>query len=180
MYYLFNNFSRAGQVARCCPPLILPTSSETHAEMSSDILSTPRWQRRTHVIPASIPATVDTSVRHELASPLRLSVHDYHISGSNKAGFTAILTHGTSFNKYFWELIVDDLVDGLAARGLQRNVKRLIALDAANHGDSALLNKGALPVQGKRRRGHEGVFARTTLLTMNTYNIFSMLAGRLS
>ena len=146
--------------------------------MNSDILSTPRWQRRTHVIPASAPETGDTSVRHELSAPLRLSVHDYAVSGSNKAGFTAILTHGTSFNKYFWELIVDGLVDGLAARGFQGNVKRLIALDAANHGDSALLNKGALPVKGKRRRRDEGVVqVRTALLTMNTYNNFSMLAG---
>lgn len=125
--------------------------------MSSDILSTPRWQRRTHVIPASTPETNDTSVRHELSSPLRLSVHEYHVAGANKAGYTVILTHGTSFNKYFWELVVDGLIDGLAARGSQPSVKRLIAIDAANHGDSAVLNRGALPVTGKGHHPDERV-----------------------
>ncbi|KAF7554458.1 hypothetical protein G7Z17_g2929 [Cylindrodendrum hubeiense] len=101
-----------------------------------------QYTRQTLVIPASTPAQNEASGRHNLPKPLRLSVHDYHVRDVDEAGLTIILTHGTSFNKYFWQLIIESL---LAEPGLRSKVKRLIAIDAANHGDSAVLNKDALP-----------------------------------
>lgn len=103
------------------------------------------YTRQTLVIPASIPRQNEASIRHNLPTPLRLSAHDYRVRDADEAGFTIILTHGTSFNKYFWQLIIDLL---LAQPELRSRVKRLIAIDAANHGDSAVLNKDALPPKG--------------------------------
>ncbi|KAH7022045.1 Alpha/Beta hydrolase protein [Ilyonectria destructans] len=100
------------------------------------------YTRQTLVIPASVPGQNEASIRHNLPTPLRLSAHDYRIRDADEAGFTIILTHGTSFNKHFWQLIIDLL---LAQPELRSRVKRLIAIDAANHGDSAVLNKDALP-----------------------------------
>ncbi|KAH6988996.1 Alpha/Beta hydrolase protein [Ilyonectria sp. MPI-CAGE-AT-0026] len=100
------------------------------------------YTRQTLVIPASVPGQNEASVRHNLPRPLRLSAHDYRIRDADEAGFTIILTHGTSFNRHFWKLIIDLL---LAKPELRSRVKRLIAIDAANHGDSAVLNKDVLP-----------------------------------
>lgn len=105
-----------------------------------------KYTRRSLVIPASSPASGDEpSVRRSHSAPLRLSIHDYHVRGSATAKLTVVLTHGTSFNKYFWELVIDYLLSQPRANGL---FKRFIALDAANHGDSALLNQGSLPSTG--------------------------------
>ncbi|KAK7409174.1 hypothetical protein QQX98_008667 [Neonectria punicea] len=100
------------------------------------------YTRRTVVIPGSTPAPNEPSCRHNLALPLRLSVHDYHVRDADESGLTLILTHGTSFNKYFWELIINSL---LSESDFRSSVKRLIAIDAANHGDSAVLNRDVLP-----------------------------------
>ncbi|KAH6886155.1 Alpha/beta hydrolase family-domain-containing protein [Thelonectria olida] len=113
----------------------------TVAPMST-LDSIQRYTRRTHIIPASLPQHGDVSVRRELDGPLRLSVHDYSVLGSNKDGLTVILTHGTSFNKNFWELVIHYL---LCQKDLRTEVRRLIAIDAANHGDSAVLNREVLP-----------------------------------
>lgn len=111
--------------------------------MAHPVTSTKNYTRQSLVIPASTPARgEEPSVRRSLHTPLRLSVHDYHVLGPTTAGLTVILTHGTSFNKYFWELVIDYLLSQPGARG---KFKRFIALDAANHGDSALLNQGSLP-----------------------------------
>lgn len=113
--------------------------------MSSGVIPARRYQRRVHIIPASTPKPGETSVRHDLPGPLKLSVHDYHVLNPREPGYSVILTHGTSFNKYFWELIVQYLL----GRGSQVNVTRFIAIDAANHGDSAVLNRGVLPATGQ-------------------------------
>jgi hypothetical protein len=105
-----------------------------------------RYTRRTHTIPASLPQQGDVSVRRELDGPLRLSVHDYSVLGSSKDGVTVILTHGTSFNKYFWELLINYM---LSQKDVRTNIKRFIAIDAANHGDSAVLNREVLPPKGE-------------------------------
>lgn len=108
-----------------------------------------KYSRRSLVIPASTPAHGHLpSVRKPGYTPLRLSVHDYHVHCSTKIGLTIILTHGTSFNKYFWELIINYMLSQPGANG---RFKRFIALDAANHGDSALLNQGSLPRNGMYR-----------------------------
>lgn len=103
------------------------------------------YTRQTHVIPASQPKRGDNTVRHELKGTLRLSVHEYSVTGSRNDGITVILTHGTSFNKYFWQLIIDDILYRNDARS---SIRRLIAIDAANHGDSAVLNQTVLPPKG--------------------------------
>ncbi|KAH7137403.1 Alpha/beta hydrolase family-domain-containing protein [Dactylonectria estremocensis] len=103
------------------------------------------YTRQTLVIPASKPAQNEDSIRRGLSGrPLRLSVHDYHVHDADESGLTIILTHGTSFNKYFWQLIIDLL---LAEPQLRTRIKRFIAIDAANHGDSAVLNTGVLPAK---------------------------------
>ncbi|KAM5363922.1 hypothetical protein ACJZ2D_011774 [Fusarium nematophilum] len=103
------------------------------------------WTRETRIIPASLPRENDVSVRRELIAPLQLSIHDYSVIGANANGITIILSHGTSFNKYFWELVIDYI---LSKPQLRQIIKRLIAIDAANHGDSAVLNRAALPSKG--------------------------------
>lgn len=113
--------------------------------MNSDIVRTEHYTSRTYVIPASQPKTGDVSVRHGLGSLLRLAAHEYLVVGAKDHGYTIILTHGTSFNKFFWELVIEYL---LSAPGVKARVKRLIAIDAANHGDSAVLNGGILPSKG--------------------------------
>lgn len=118
------------------------------AIMNSDIIRTEHYTRRTHVIPASQPRTGDVSVRHGLGSQLRLAAHEYLVVDAKDHGYTIILTHGTSFNKFFWELVIAYL---LLAPGVKARVKRLIAIDAANHGDSAVLNGGILPSKGLER-----------------------------
>lgn len=102
--------------------------------------------RRSLVIPASSPASGDElSARHTRDAPLQLSIHDYRVRAPATAKLTVLLTHGTSFNKYFWELVIDYILSQPRASGL---FKRFIALDAANHGDSALLNQSSLPSTG--------------------------------
>ncbi|KAJ4185345.1 hypothetical protein NW759_016990 [Fusarium solani] len=103
------------------------------------------WTRETRVIPASLPGENDVSVRRELSAPLQLSIHDYSVLGANVNGITIFLFHGTTFNKYFWELVIDYI---LSKPQLRQIIKRRIALDAANHGDSAVLSRAVLPIKG--------------------------------
>ncbi|KAG7116679.1 hypothetical protein HYQ44_006306 [Verticillium longisporum] len=102
------------------------------------------YVRRTLVVPASVPKDGELSSRKTLAGSLRLSVHDYSVLDANPDGVTFVFTHGNSYNKYFWELIINLL---LKRPDLRRFIKRFIAIDAANHGDSAMLNRGVLPAE---------------------------------
>ncbi|RBQ90179.1 hypothetical protein VDGD_07326 [Verticillium dahliae] len=103
------------------------------------------YVRRTLIVPASVPKDGEPSSRRNLAGSLRLSVHDYSVLDANPDGVTFVLTHGNSYNKYFWELIINLL---LKRPDLRRFIKRFIAIDTANHGDSAVLNRGVLPAKG--------------------------------
>lgn len=118
-----------------------------YAPMDPTITKTDHYTRRTHIIHASVPRPGDVSVRGGLSSRLRLAVHEYNVTGAESSGYTLILTHGTSFNKFFWELIIKYLFSSTS--GVRPAVKRLLAIDAANHGDSALLNRGVLPSEGE-------------------------------
>ncbi|KAH7337714.1 Alpha/beta hydrolase family-domain-containing protein [Rhizoctonia solani] len=60
--------------------------------------------------------------------------------GSNPA-VTVVLTHGTGFHKEIWETTLRYL---LSTPQGQASVDEIWSLDAANHGDSALLNKDNL------------------------------------
>lgn len=119
--------------------------NHSHSRMDPTITKTDHYTRRTHIIYASVPRPGDVSIRGDLSSRLRLAVHEYNVIGADGFGYTVILTHGTSFNKFFWELVINYL---LSAPGTKPAVKRLIAIDAANHGDSAVLNREILTSKG--------------------------------
>lgn len=124
-----------------------PTEHFTnYVSMDPSIAKTDHYTRRTHIFYASVPRPGDVSIRHDLSSRLRLTVHEYNVIGADSFGYTIIITHGTSFNKFFWELVINYL---LSTQGIKPTVKRLIAIDAANHGDSAVLNREILPSKGK-------------------------------
>lgn len=124
-----------------------PTDYFTNfAAMDSTDIKTDHYTRQTHVIDASVPEAGDVSIRGDLSSRLRLAVHEYNVIGAHSSGYTIVLTHGTSFNKFFWELVINYL---LSTPGVKPAVKRLLAIDAANHGDSAILNRKILPAEGK-------------------------------
>lgn len=114
--------------------------------MDPTITKTDHYIRRTHVINASVPKPGDVSIRRDLSSRLRLAAHEYNVLGAESSGYTLILTHGTSFNRFFWELVIDYM---LSKPGVKTAVKRVIAIDAANHGDSAVLNREVLPSKGE-------------------------------
>lgn len=112
----------------------------------ADEITTGAYTRRTIVLPASDPDGVDaSSPRKGKHASLKLSVHDYNVHRPNTRGLTVILAHGTSHNKYIWESVINHL---LAKPGAKNRYKRFIALDAANHGDSAVLNRDVLPPTG--------------------------------
>lgn len=118
------------------------------APMDPTIIKTDHYARRTHIIHASVPKPGDVSIRGDLPSRLRLAAHEYTVLGAESSGYTLILTHGTSFNRFFWELVIEYM---LSKPGVKTAVKRIIAIDAANHGDSAVLNSRILPMKGKPR-----------------------------
>lgn len=118
-----------------------------YAPIDPTIIQTDHYIRRTHIIYASAPRPGDVSIRGDLSSRLRLAVHEYNVADAESSGYTLILTHGTSFNKFFWELIIQYLLSSTS--GVKPAIKRILAIDAANHGDSALLNRGVLPSKGE-------------------------------
>jgi hypothetical protein len=100
---------------------------------------TSRYARRLHIIPAAFPRKAGTTTTPD--TRLYLAVHEYWLPNSGNPEFTLLLTHGTSFNKDLWEIIINDLLErpGLAGRTV-----RILALDAATHGASAVCNIGHL------------------------------------
>ena len=104
--------------------------------------------RRSHIIPASSPRTCEGQTINGTPISLKLSIHEYQVHGADPHGFTIVLTHGTSFNKYFWELIVNQL---LSSQEIASKTKRFLAIDAVNHGDSAVLNRQYLPLRSMLR-----------------------------
>lgn len=110
-------------------------------------LVTSRYTRTTHIVPASSPAATDTvTIRRALATPLQLVVHEYTVNDRNHIpGVNVILTHGTSFNRHLWTMVIDAMLSQLEELAA---VGRLVAIDAANHGDSAVLNGQRLPSLG--------------------------------
>lgn len=131
----------------CSLLMMDPTEYFTNsASMDPTIIKTDRYTRRTHIIHASVPKPGDVSMRGDLSSRLRLAVHEYNVIEADSSGYTLILTHGTSFNKFFWELVIDYM---LSKPGVKTAVKRVITIDAANHGDSAVLNREVLPSKGE-------------------------------
>jgi pimeloyl-ACP methyl ester carboxylesterase len=97
------------------------------------------YSRRLLVLPATYPRQIGTTIRPE--DVLKVALHEYRVLRSQPKALTLLFTHGTSFNKDLWDIIVNDL---LRHEQLAGRVKRVIAMDAVTHGDSALLNAGKL------------------------------------
>ena len=106
--------------------------------MDSNSLSGP-FQKRLHLIPATYPrhplTVIDARVQ------LRLAVYEYWLRTSSDATFTLIFTHGTSFNKDLWDMAIERL---LFHPEIAFRTARILAIDAATHGDSAVFNRDAL------------------------------------
>ena len=98
------------------------------------------WHR--HTVPAAWP-------RHDLttASPdtrLSIVVDEYLPAEQRKSGPVLLLTHGTSFSKDFWRPIIDLWLRPQCCVP----ISRVLALDAVNHGDSAVANSQRLGQEG--------------------------------
>lgn len=96
--------------------------------------------RRLLVIPATHPRQQGTTQQPN--DKLDLAVYDYHVYDADASALTLVFTHGTSFNKDLWHLIIHHLLTQSAQ--LKGKVQRVVAMDAANHGDSAVLNRDKL------------------------------------
>lgn len=95
--------------------------------------------KRVHTIPASFPRCANTVVTP--STRLQLVVDEYIVPTVSRDGFTLLCTHGTSFNKSLWEMVIVTL---LQTSHVAPYIKRVLAVDAFNHGDSALVNKAKL------------------------------------
>ncbi|KAG9187028.1 hypothetical protein G6011_10136 [Alternaria panax] len=98
-----------------------------------------QYSRRLTVIHATHPRAPHTVNRPD--SRLELALYDYHVFDANESALTLVLTHGTSFSKDLWHIIIDFLITSEELQGL---IRRVVSIDAVNHGDSALLNKDKL------------------------------------
>jgi hypothetical protein len=96
--------------------------------------SHPTYSKRSHIIPAACPRHPSTVIFAD--AQLRLAVNEYTSYVGSRAGITMLLTHGTSFNKDFWDIILQQWLRPDSPLSLAR----ILALDAVNHGDSATLN----------------------------------------
>lgn len=104
----------------------------------------PHWVKHTKVIPASHPRE-NLTVQGPDAR-LHIVLDDHHITESiPDDALTLILTHGTSFSRIFWDLILSDLV---SRPSLKHRLRRIITIDAVNHGDSAVCNAKTLGTHG--------------------------------
>ncbi|EMC95138.1 hypothetical protein BAUCODRAFT_149161 [Baudoinia panamericana UAMH 10762] len=102
--------------------------------------TTTTHSRRTLAIPATYPRRAGT-VAHE-RDELKIALHDYRVHQHRQhEPITLLFAHGTSFSKDLWDLIIRYL---LSDQQLAGRIKRIVAIDASNHGDSAVLNAGKL------------------------------------
>lgn len=92
-----------------------------------------------HIIPASSPRNPSTIVRED--RQLSLAVAEWRRPIASSSPLTLIFTHGNSFHKDLWRLIIEDL---LSRTEIASQVSRVFAVDAINHGDSAVANEGLL------------------------------------
>lgn len=105
--------------------------------------------KSTHYVPASHPRKSSTT--KSPGQRLLLVVNEYRTSETACPNLTLLLTHGTSFCKEIWEPIIEYF---LRPGGPVRDV-RIIAVDAANHGDSAVVNKSELLEESESRTFRE-------------------------
>ncbi|KAJ5820947.1 uncharacterized protein N7525_010231 [Penicillium rubens] len=104
--------------------------------MDEVIMSSPLL-KKSLVVPATYPRAPAT-----VQSPgvqLSIAVNEYRPSKVG-SGATLLLTHGTSFCKEMWEPLIEFWFRVDSPLRLQA----VFAIDAVNHGDSAVLNRGLL------------------------------------
>ncbi|KAJ5022931.1 hypothetical protein J3E73DRAFT_260204 [Bipolaris maydis] len=97
--------------------------------------------RRRHTVPASWPRHSSTVTSPDAS--LLIVVDEYSSMEQRDSDYVVVLTHGTSFSKDFWKPIIEFWFrpnSGMRA-------SKVLALDAVNHGDSALANKQYLGEQ---------------------------------
>ncbi|KAH7555162.1 hypothetical protein BM1_07823 [Bipolaris maydis] len=106
--------------------------------------------RRRHTVPASWPRHSSTVTSPDAS--LLIIVDEYSSMEQRDSDYVVVLTHGTSFSKDFWKPIIEFWFrpnSGMRA-------SKVLALDAVNHGDSALANKQYL--------GEQDLFAQVILV----------------
>ena len=106
--------------------------------MATGIFS-PNFTKHSYVIEASYPRHPSTVI--DAKARLQVAVDEYVIHNACKEGITVIFAHGTSFNKMLWEPTISRLLKSFEQH---RCIKRILALDATNHGESWLLNSTRL------------------------------------
>lgn len=136
------------QIVAICPVYVVPFkpfSPFCFNIMTERTTFHPQWVKNTKIIPASHPR--ETSTVQYANARVHIVLDDYETTTPvPDNALTLILTHGTSFSRVFWEAIMADLVSRSA---LDSSIKRIIAVDAVNHGDSAVYNTGKLSSRGK-------------------------------
>lgn len=98
--------------------------------------------RESRLVPAAHPRALST-----VKSPddrLFVSVNEYRPE-TPTSGVTLLLTHGTSFCKELWE----PLIEFWLREGSPLRIAAVFALDAVNHGDSAVANEKQLGSSSK-------------------------------
>ncbi|KAH7389974.1 Alpha/Beta hydrolase protein [Pyrenochaeta sp. MPI-SDFR-AT-0127] len=124
--------------------------------------------KRVHTIPASFPRCVNTVINP--SARLQLVVDEYVIPTPSRDGFTLLFTHGTSFNKSLWELVIRTLLNNSS---IAPYIKRVLAVDAINHGDSALANKGKL----SKDKAHWPDISRDILQVLKHFGVEAPVIG---
>jgi hypothetical protein len=120
-------------------PMVFTSTSISAIKMETPLLITPTYTRRLLIIPATHPRLKGTTSNPN--DELKIALHDYRITESRPDALTLLFTHGTSFNKDLWHMLIDEL---LSDKEVARDVKRVVAIDAVTHGDSAVANAGKL------------------------------------
>lgn len=105
------------------------------------------YSRRLLIVPGVYPRKLDTTAKE--GDKLSIALHDYRVHNASSDALTLLFTHGTSFNKDLWDIIINHLI---GRKELHGRIKRIIAIDAATHGDSAIANEGKLGGKGQQLR----------------------------
>ncbi|KAF9890592.1 hypothetical protein FE257_005723 [Aspergillus nanangensis] len=128
--------------------------------MDKVVLSRP-FLTRSLVVPAAYPRAPSTVQSPEVQ--LFIAVNEYRL-GRVGSGATLLLTHGTSFCKELWEPLIEFWFRDNNPVKLQA----VFAIDAVNHGDSAVLNGGLL---GTSRHSFGGsTLAHASILSPETFD----------
>ncbi|QRW13439.1 alpha/beta hydrolase family protein [Ceratobasidium sp. AG-Ba] len=79
-------------------------------------------------------------------TPMWITVNRYAPARvpSDSPGVTLIVAHATGFHKEIWDTTFRFIISSLQRNARTSDIAEIWALDAANHGDSALLNEGKI------------------------------------